>query len=128
MTNMIPMNASARQSLVVEKAHTADQIGSGSLEVLATPMLIALMEAAAVEAVDRYLSTGFTTVGSRIEMEHLRPTPVGGTVTAEAVLVKREDRALDFSIEARDARGVVGQASHRRFIVVEQEFLSRTRS
>lgn len=124
---LIPLNASSRQSVLVEKAHTAEQIGSGSLDVLATPMLIALMEAAALEAVQKFLPAAFTTVGTRVDIEHLRATPVGESVTAEAVLVKREGRVLEFTIEARDRLGVIGQGRHSRVIIEINKFLSRLR-
>jgi predicted thioesterase len=127
MTIMIPLNASAQRSLAVEKEHTAMEIGSGNLDVLATPMLIALMEAAALAAVQEFLPPGFTTVGVKVDMEHLRATPRGETVTAEAVLARREERALDFTVEARDRFGVVGQGFHRRYIIEERKFLEKIR-
>lgn len=127
MTIMIPLNVSAHRSLVVGKEHTAGEIGSGNLDVLATPMLIALMEAAALAAVQEFLPPGFTTVGIKVDIDHLRATPQGETVTAEAVLARREERALDFTVEARDRFGVVGQGFHRRFIIEERKFLEKIR-
>jgi len=121
----IPLDVSAQKTLLVEPAVTAQQIGSGTIEVLATPMLIALMEAAALEAVQDYLPRGWITVGTKVDVEHVRATPVGGVVTAEAVLVKQEGRSLSFSVQAKDGAGIVGQGFHRRFMVDKEKFLGR---
>jgi predicted thioesterase len=124
----IPDQVSAKQTLVVERAHAASEIGSGSVEVLATPMMIALMEAAAVEAVQEFLPEGWTTVGTRVDVEHLRASPLGEVVTAEALFVKREGRALDFAVTVADSSGIVGQGNHRRFIINVMSFMEKLRS
>ena len=92
--------------------------------VLATPMLIALMEAAALDAVQGFLAEGWTTVGTRVEVEHMRATPLGGRVTAEAVLVKRSDRVLEFTVQAWDGSGAVGQGKHTRVIIDLERFMT----
>jgi predicted thioesterase len=127
MDLMIPLNTTARRTLVVEKEHLADEIGSGDVKVLATPMLIALMEAAALAAVQPYLSEGWTTVGVRLDVEHLRASALGSKITAEAVLIKREDRTLEYTVQAWDGRGVIGQGTHIRILVDREEFMSRIR-
>ena len=121
----IPDQVFALQTLVVERAHLANEIGLGSVEVLATPMMIALMEAAAVEAVQEYLPEGWTTVGTSVDVEHLRPSPLGDAVTAKAILVKREGRKLDFSVSAADSSGIIGQGNHKRFIVDRGVFMEK---
>jgi len=121
----IPDQVSAKQMMVVEKAHAASEIGSGRVEVLATPMMIALMEAAAVEAVQEYLPEGWTTVGTRVDIEHLRATPLGGVVTAKASLVKRDGRVLEFAVTASDSTGVIGQGNHQRHIIDLARFMQR---
>jgi predicted thioesterase len=121
----IPDQARAKQTMVVERAHIASEIGSGSVEVLATPMMIALMEAAAVDAVQEYLPEGWTTVGTRVDVEHLRATPLGGVVTAEASLVKREGRVLKFAVTASDNTGIIGQGNHQRHIIDLDRFMER---
>jgi predicted thioesterase len=123
----IPDQASAQQTFVVERAHTASEIGSGNVEVLATPMMIALMEAAAVEAVQEFMPEGWTTVGTRVDVEHLRATPLGGVVTAEALFVKREGRVLDFAVTASDGTGIIGQGSHKRHIINLERFMEGLR-
>jgi fluoroacetyl-CoA thioesterase len=128
MEALIPLNASERRTLLVEREHTARELGSGSVEVLATPMLIALMEAAALDAVQDYLAEGWTTVGIRVDVEHLRATPLGGKVTAEATLAKREDRVLVFAVQAWDGSGLVGQGTHTRAIINTEKFMNRLKS
>lgn len=125
MDALIPLNVSERRTLLVEREHSARELGSGSVEVLATPMLIALMEAAALDAVQGYLAEGWTTVGTRVDVEHLRPTPLGGTVTAEATLTKREDRVLMFAVQAWDGKGQVGQGTHTRAIINTEQFMGK---
>jgi fluoroacetyl-CoA thioesterase len=125
MNFLIPLNTKAQRTTQVDEALTAEQIGSGNLPVLATPMMIALMEAAALDAVQSYLSKGWTTVGTRVDVEHVRPTPVGEEITAEADLIKVEDRVLEFSVKARDKKGIIGQGTHHRFIIEIDEFQAR---
>ena len=124
----IPDQVSGQQTMVVERAHAASEIGSGSIEVLATPMMIALMEAAAVEAVQEFLPEGWTTVGTHVDVEHLRASPLGDVVTAEATFVRREGRALDFGVTATDSSGIIGQGSHRRVIINLTAFMEKLRS
>jgi len=121
----IPENVSGKQSLLVEKEHTAKFLGSGSVEVLATPMMIALMENTALEAVQSYLPEGWTTVGTKVEVDHLRPTPSGEEVYAEAFLLERNERSLLFSVAAYDSQGIIGQGSHKRYIIQTEKFLSK---
>jgi len=128
MDTIIPLNIMERRSLIVEREHTAKELGSGSVEVLATPMLIALMEAAALDAVQGYLAEGWTTVGTRVEVEHMRATPLGGRVTAEATLIKRADRVLEFTVLAWDGFGAVGQGIHTRVLIDRDRFMAKLRS
>lgn len=125
MDFIFPDKVSAELTMVVEKAHAADQIGSGQVEVLATPMMIALMEAAAVDAVQKYLPEGWSTVGTRVNVEHLRASPLGEVVTAQAILMRSEGRELDFSVTAVDSSGLIGQGTHRRFIVNLKAFMEK---
>ena len=106
-------------------SHTALALGSGDLEVVATPAMVALMENAALKAVENHLPEGSTTVGSQIETTHLRPSPVGATLSATATLTAIEGRKLTFHIEAADEKGIVGQGTHTRFIVDRQKFLAK---
>ncbi len=121
----IPDNISARQSLRVDKEHTAKFLGSGGVEVLATPMMIALMENTALEAVQPYLPEGWTTVGTKVSVEHLRPTPSGEEVYAEALLLDKKDCSLLFQVNAYNSRGLIGLGSHQRHIINLKNFLSK---
>ena len=125
MEFLIPLNISATRSLLIEEEHTAKSLGSGEVGVLATPMMIALMEAAALEVVQSYLASGWTTVGTKINIEHLRPTALGEKVSAEATLITRNDRILKFHVEARDNFGIIGQGSHQRYIINIEKFMEK---
>ncbi|MGN1256962.1 MAG: thioesterase family protein [Bacteroidaceae bacterium] len=110
----------------VTEAGTARSMGSGDLEVLATPVMLALMENAAMLAVGGELSEGSTTVGAHISSSHLMPTPVGSTISATATLTAVEGRKLTFHVEAHDAAGnLLGEGTHLRFVVDRERFMSR---
>ena len=121
----IPTDVSSRQSVLVDKPLSAKELGSGDVHVLATPMMIALMEAAALDAVQSYLPEGWTTVGTKVEVEHLRATPLGDEVMAEATLMKREGRKLDFAVIALDSKGLIGQGHHQRAIINIEKFMNK---
>ncbi len=106
---------------------TAEAMGSGDMPVLATPALVALMENAAMMAVQPALAQGETSVGGHIDIAHLRPSPVGAEVRAKAVLTAVDGRRLAFRVEARQEDTLVGEGTHIRFIVDRARFLSRTK-
>lgn len=112
-------------SMVVGDNDTALAQGSGTLRVLATPALIALMERTAWESIAGELEQGQATVGTAMDMEHTAPTPVGMTVTCESKLVGVDRRALMFEITASDERGPVATATHSRFIVDADRFQTK---
>ena len=112
----------------VTPENTALAMGSGSLPVLATPALVAMMEHAAVNALKGRLPEGLDSVGVAIRVEHLAASPVGMTVRAEAVLTASDGRSYDFAIEAYDAKGLVGRATHRRATVKVDKFLQRAQA
>lgn len=112
----------------VTPENTALAMGSGSLPVLATPALVAMMEHAAVNALQGRLPEGIDSVGVAIRVEHLAASPVGMTIRAEAVLTASDGRSYDFAIEAYDAKGLVGRATHRRATVKVDKFLQRAQA
>ncbi len=118
----------AETSLVVSDADTAARWGSGLVPVYSTPALVGQMEHTAVVALTGQLAAGQTTVGGRIEVRHLAPTPVGMTVRVVAELVEVEGRRLGFKIEAWDDVEKIGEASHDRFVIDEAKFMARVRS
>lgn len=103
----------------------ARTVGSGDLPVFATPAMAALMENAAMLAVAEHLPEGSTTVGSLIETTHIRPSGEGEKVSATAVLTSIEGRKLTFKIEACDSKGTIGEATHIRYIVDREKFMSK---
>ncbi len=114
-------------TLVVEERHLACNVGSGDLRVLATPMMMALMENAAMLAVADSLEEGSTTVGGHIESSHIKPTGIGHTVTATATLTAVEGRKLTFDVEAADEEGTIGKGTHIRFIVGAERFMQKVK-
>jgi predicted thioesterase len=108
---------------VVTEEMTAERIGSGHVPVLATPTVLALVEQAAMRALDGRLPDNLTTVGASVTLDHLAPTPVGALVNAEARLESVEDRQLQFAVEVADPAGVVARGTHVRVIVGRDRFL-----
>ncbi len=104
---------------------TAEAMGSGDMPVLATPALVAMMENAAMLVARRLLQEGETTVGGSIDVQHLKPSPVGAEIRVEAELTQHEGRRFDFAIEAWQDEVLVGRASHVRFAVSRERFLAK---
>ncbi|GGM13420.1 thioesterase family protein [Dactylosporangium sucinum] len=119
------VGAVTRVELKVTDADTAQAVGSGDVPVLGTPRVLALAEAATVGATASRLPPGFTTVGTRVELEHKAATPIGGKVTAEARLAKTDGRKLVFEIVVRDGRQIVAEGRVERIIVDRQRFLNK---
>jgi fluoroacetyl-CoA thioesterase len=119
------VGAVTRVELTVTDADTAQAVGSGDVPVLGTPRVLALAEAATVGATASRLPPGYTTVGTRVELEHRVATPIGGKVVAEARLSKADGRKLVFEIIVRDARQVVAEGRVERVIVDRRRFLSK---
>ena len=118
-------NVAYTSFLKVGEADTAIAHGSGSLPVLATPRLVALMENAAMLAVAPSLAEGETTVGSLISVSHLSPSAVGAEVAATAVLEQTEGRKLVFRLSAREGEKLVGEGTHVRYIVGAERFMAK---
>ena len=112
----------------VGESDTASVLGSGDVDVLGTPAVVALCEQAAVRAVSDALSSGQTTVGVRVDIEHVAPTPPGGRVVARARLSAVNGRRLQFDVEASDERGVIARGSHSRVLVDRERFIDSVTS
>ena len=110
------------ESLVVEEQHTAAHLGSGGVHVLATPVMVALMEAAARNLVDPKLERGHRSVGTALNIKHLAATPIGMRVTARAELVNIEGHRLSFNVAAFDEREKIGEGTHTRAIINMKRF------
>lgn len=110
---------------IIGPEDTAKAQGSGQLEVLATPRLVALMENAAMLTVAPSLSPEETTVGGQISITHLAPSAVGKEIVATAVLEKIEGKKLTFSVSAKEGDKLIGEGTHVRFIVNKERFISK---
>jgi fluoroacetyl-CoA thioesterase len=114
-------------TLVVATTHTARHLGSGGVDVLATPIMIALMEDAARNLVDPELDPGQMSVGVNLNVTHLAATPLGMRVTARAKLLALEGRKLTFEVEAHDEREKIGEGTHTRAIINLDRFMTRAK-
>jgi predicted thioesterase len=123
----VEVGQKAELRLVVTDADTAIALRSGDVPVLATPRIIALAEEATIAALAGSLEPGHTTVGMRVQIDHLQPTSVGSEVVAEAVLERVEGRRLTFTIAVSDACGLVAAGKVTRVIVETDRFLDRAR-
>jgi fluoroacetyl-CoA thioesterase len=121
----LPIGREGRAELVVGEAHTAPRIGSGRVHVLATPVMINLMEAAALAAVEALLPDGHQSLGIKLDVSHTAATPVGMRVVATARLDGVEGRRLRFSVEARDEKESIGGGTHERVVVNVARFDER---
>ena len=114
---------SVTKKLRVDEENTACAMGSGSLMVLATPAVVALMENAAAELAQNILGDDeLTTVGTMISIEHISPTPIGAEVSATAVLTKNEGRSFCFDVFASDSCGEIAHGTHQRVSVNAEKF------
>lgn len=124
---MLQTGITGEARCLVTAETTAANLGSGELEVFATPAMIALIEKAAWQSVVPHLEEGCGTVGTALRVRHLSATPVGMEVTARTELCEIDGRRLVFKVEVRDAKGVVGDGEHERFIVKNESFLRKAK-
>lgn len=109
----------------VTESMTARVMGSGTLDVFATPAMIALIEETAWKSVAPYLEEGAATVGTNLNIAHVAPTPVGMTVKCETELTEVDGRRLVFNVKVSDECGEIGKGTHERFIINEEKFQSK---
>lgn len=119
---MLQAGIKGKKEITVTLDKTAKAMGSGTMDVFATPAMIALMENTAFESVASELEEGSGTVGTALDIKHVSATPVGMKVTCESELVKVDGRALTFSVKAFDEAGLIGEGTHERFILFEEKF------
>ena len=122
---MIEIGLKHTSEITVTDAVTAIKIGSGDMPVLATPAMMALMENAAMFAVASELPEGSTTVGGHIESSHLKPSKIGDKVSATAEVTKVDGKKIEFKISAYSGNTLLGEGTHRRFIVDKERFISK---
>jgi fluoroacetyl-CoA thioesterase len=111
--------------LVVGEEHTAPRVGSGRVHVLATPVMINLIEAAALAAIERILPAGYQSLGTHLDVHHVAATPVGMKARASAVVTKVEGRTVTFRVEAHDEKDLIGHGTHERVVVNVAKFDQR---
>jgi len=114
--------------IVVGGQHTAPRIGSGRVRVLATPVMINLMEAAALDAVGNLVPADHQSLGTRLDVRHIAATPVGMRVRATAKLLAVDGRTLEFRVEAHDEKDLIGDGGHTRLVVNVARFDQRVQA
>lgn len=125
---MLKTGITGKREITVTESMTARAMGSGELEVFATPAMIALAEETAWRSVAGELEAGQGTVGTRLEIDHLSATPPGMKVFCETELTAIDRKKLVFSVQIRDEAGLIGRGVHERFIVENEKFLARAQS
>jgi len=111
--------------ITVGEEHTAPSIGSGKVRVLATPVMINLIEAAALKAIEHLLDPGYQSLGTHLDVHHVAATPVGMRARATAEVTKVDGRTVTFKVEARDEKDVIGYGTHERVVVNVEKFDAR---
>jgi predicted thioesterase len=124
-TTKLTPGLEGHSELIVAEEHTAPRIGSGRVHVLATPVMINLMEAAALDAAENLIPAGYQSLGIRLDVRHIAATPVGMRVRALATLTKVDGRTLEFRVEAHDQKELIGDGMHQRIIVNVSRFDQR---
>jgi fluoroacetyl-CoA thioesterase len=116
---------SGTAELVVGEEHTAPRVGSGKVHVLATPVMINLIEAAALAAIEHLLPAGYQSLGTHLDVRHIAATPVGMRVSAFAVVESISGRTVRFKVEAHDEKELIGDGTHERVVVNVAKFDAR---
>lgn len=123
----IPIGVKHHLETEVSKKNSANTFGSGMVDVFATPAMIALMERATMLSVLEYLPKGYTTVGTEVNIKHLKATPIGMKVTADSYLKTVNGSRLIFELHAWDEKGMIGIGTHTRVIVEQKTFMEKLR-
>jgi len=110
---------------VVTDKNTAKTVKSGSLDVFATPMMVALMEEAACNALEKSLEPGQTSVGTEVNIKHIAASPLGANITATAEITQNEGRKITFLLRASEGEKEIGSGTHVRFIVDAEKFMQK---
>ena len=122
---MLQLGIKGKQELLVTDKDTAKAVGSGGLNVFATPAMIALAEKTALQSILAYLSEGESTVGTKLDISHIAATPVGMKVSCETELIEIDRRRLVFSVNVYDEVEKIGEGTHERFIVNDEKFMTK---
>jgi predicted thioesterase len=125
MPHLVRLGLIGESQTIAHEFQSALSMGSGSLNVFSTPAMIALMEAAAVAAVDHLLEEGYSTVGIDIAVRHLSATPLGEQIIAVAEVTRLEDKRIVFEVRAWDEQELIGEGTHTRYIINDERFWAR---
>lgn len=128
LEDSVKIGAAGSAQIVVGDQHTAPHVGSGQVAVLATPVMVNLMEAAALDAAERFLPPGHQSLGTHLDVRHIAATPVGMTARARAEVVAVEGRKIHFKVEAWDERELIGDGTHVRVVVNVARFDERVQA
>jgi predicted thioesterase len=124
----LPAGLTGTAELMVGEQHTAPRIGSGRIRVLATPVMINLIEAAALAAVEQSLPEHHQSLGTHLDVTHVAATPVGMKVRATAEVLKVEGRTIFFRVRCDDERELIGEGTHERVVVNVERFDARVQA
>jgi predicted thioesterase len=125
LASIIQPGLAGEAGLVVSEEHTAPRVGSGKVHVLATPVMINLIEAAALAAIEHLLPPGYQSLGTVLNVRHIAATPVGMRVRAAVEVVDVQQRTIVFRVEVRDEKDLVGDGMHERVVVNVEKFAQR---
>jgi predicted thioesterase len=126
-TDKLTPGLKGASELVVAEEHTAPRVGSGRVHVLATPVMINVIEAAALAAIEHLLPEGYQSLGTRLDIRHFAATPVGMRVRAEVEVVEVEKRTVTFRVSVADEKEPIGDGTHERMVVNVARFDVRVR-
>lgn len=121
----IPVGSSHTESVIVDETNVASAVGSGLVDVYATPMMVALLELTAARCLQPMLDEGMVSVGTHVDVEHSGATPIGMRVKATATVTEVDRRRVVFSVVVTDDAGEVGRGTHTRFIVDSEKFMAK---
>lgn len=125
---MISTGLKGHSEVYVTSENTALAVGSGTLEVFATPCMAALMEKAACQSLTPFLEKGQNSVGTHLDISHISASPLGMKVWAESIVTNTEGRKVVFDVKAFDGCGLIGSGTHERFIIDEERFMKTCHS
>ena len=121
----ISVGATLKRTMTVGNEHLASRVGSGGLDVFATPSMIAFMEGTALQVAQEFLPETSSTVGTLVNVKHVKASPLGATITCEATITEVDGRRLVYDVKAFDDHGLIGEGTHERFVVDCAKFMAK---
>lgn len=123
----VPIGKRKTKKFTVREEHLASFLGSGNVNVLSTPQMIAWMENVSRELLDEYMPKGYTTVGYHVDIYHLKPAPLGSEVDVTAEIVSQEKRKIKLKVKAQMKETIIGEGYHERYIINLERFADKTK-